>query len=219
MNKLNTILYDLDGTLIDTNEIIINSFKAVFKEYFPETSITKNKILTFIGPTLTQTFREYTKDPFKINEMINSYRKHYRENEFKSFKIYSHVIDTITELKKKGYNLGIVTSKLKDAAWPSFSHYGLDKLFDVFVSLDDITYPKPNKEPIDIALSKFDNVTKAIMIGDNQGDILAGKNAGIYSAGVSWSIKGAPHLMLVEPDFMLKDMNDIFRIINVIEEE
>ena len=57
------------------------------------------------------------------------------------------------------------------------------------------------------------------MIGDNKGDILAGKNAGIYSAGVSWSIKGGAYLMQVEPDFMLSDMNDIFRVLKLIEED
>ena len=57
------------------------------------------------------------------------------------------------------------------------------------------------------------------MIGDNKGDILAGKNAGIYSAGVAWSLKGSAHLMTANPDFMLSDMNDIFRILKLIEEE
>ncbi len=57
------------------------------------------------------------------------------------------------------------------------------------------------------------------MIGDNQGDILSGKNAGIYSAGVAWSLKGSSYLMQVNPDFMLSDMNDIFRILKIIDEE
>jgi pyrophosphatase PpaX len=219
MNKLNTILFDLDGTLIDTNEIIIKSFEAVFQEHFPSISLSRNKILTFIGPTLYETFGHYTKDPFKMEAMVQSYRKYYRENEFQFFKIYPGVIDTLKELKDQGYNLGIVTSKYKDAAWPSFTYYNLNEVFDVFIALDDIKAPKPNKEPVLKALKQFDNVQKAIMIGDNKGDILAGKNAGIYSAGVSWSLKGSSHLMEESPDFMLKDMNDIFRIIKLVEEE
>ena len=219
MKKIDTILFDLDGTLINTNEIIIQSFKYTFDTHFPEVEVTRDKILTFIGPTLQQTFGDYTDDPFLIQEMIDSYRKYYVENEMGLFEIYPEVIEVVSQLKEEGYNLGIVTSKFREAAWPSFTFYELDKIFDVFVSLDEVEHPKPNRNPIDVALSHFEDPKGAIMIGDNKGDILAGKNAGIYSAGVSWSIKGSAYLMEVEPDFMLADMNDVFRVLNQIEEE
>lgn len=219
MNKIDTVLFDLDGTLINTNEIIIQSFKYTFETHFPELQMVTDKILTFIGPTLQQTFGKYTNDPFLIQDMIQSYRKYYVENEMGLFEIYPNVKEVVSKLKEEGYNLGIVTSKFKEAAWPSFTHYDLDKIFDVFISLDEVEHPKPNRNPIDVALSQFDSPKGAIMIGDNKGDILAGKNAGIYSAGVSWSIKGSAHLMQEDPDFMLADMNDIFRILNRIEEE
>ena len=219
MKKIDTVLFDLDGTLINTNEIIIQSFKYTFDTHFPEVEIDRDKILTFIGPTLQQTFSDYTNDPFLIQDMINSYRTYYVENEMGLFEIYPKVIEVVSQLKEEGYNLGIVTSKFKEAAWPSFTFYELDKIFDVFVSLDEVEYPKPNRNPIDVALSHFDSPKGAIMIGDNKGDILAGKNAGIYSAGVSWSIKGAAYLMQAEPDFMLADMNDVFRVLNQIEED
>lgn len=219
MKKIDTILFDLDGTLINTNEIIISSFRSTFNTHFPGLSLTREKILTFIGPTLHDTFSNYTDNPFTLQEMIASYREYYVEFEFGNFEIYPQVLEVIEKLYTQGYNLGIVTSKFKVAAWPSFTHYGLDKFFKVFISLDDVTNPKPNKEPVELALSKFSNVKTSIMIGDNQGDILSGKNAGIYSAGVAWSIKGSAYLMQVKPDFMLADMNDIFRVIKLIEEE
>ena len=219
MKKIDTILFDLDGTLINTNEIIIDSFQSTFDTHFPGMSLSREIILTFIGPTLHDTFSEYTNDPFTIQAMIESYREYYIEYEFDNFEIYPGVLETIKRLFDDGYNLGIVTSKFKEAAWPSFTHYNLDNYFSVFVALDDVKYPKPNKEPVETALSRFPSVKNSIMIGDNQGDILAGKNAGIYSAGVSWSIKGSAHLMEVNPDFMLSNMNDIFRILKLIEEE
>jgi len=219
MKKIDTVLFDLDGTLINTNKIIIESFKYTFDTHFPKIEMTTDKILTFIGPTLQQSFSKYTKDPFVIQEMIDSYRKYYIENEMGMFEIYPDVIEVVSKLKEEGYNLGIVTSKFKEAAWPSFTHYQLDEIFDVFISLDEVEYPKPDRNPIDVALSHFDSPKGAIMIGDNRGDILAGKNAGIHSAGVAWSIKGAAHLMHAEPDFMLTGMKDIFKILNQIEED
>lgn len=219
MKKINTILFDLDGTLINTNEIIIDSFRSTFETHFPGLLMPREEILTFIGPTLYDTFSKYTDDPFAIQSMIESYRDYYVEFEMGNFEIYPEVLDVVKQLHETGYNLGIVTSKFQIAAYPSFSFYGLQKYFSVFVALDDVKKPKPNREPVDLALSRFPDVKEAIMIGDNQGDILAGKNAGIYSAGVAWSIKGSAHLMSVNPDFMLSSMKDIFRVIKIIEGE
>ena len=62
-----------------------------------------------------------------------------------NFKIYPDVLKVIKDLHKKGYNLGIVTSKFRVAAWPSFSHYELEKYFQVFVALDNVDHPKPHR--------------------------------------------------------------------------
>ena len=219
MKKLDTILFDLDGTLINTNDIIINSFRSTFIRHFPKVEVTDKDIHSFIGPTLEQTFYKYTQDPFVVKAMIDSYREFYVILEVGNFKIYPDVYKVIQDLKEKGYNLGILTSKFKVAAWPSFTHYKLDELFDSFTALEHVEYPKPHRNAVDTALKHFPNHKKVIMIGDNQGDILAGKNAGIYSAGVAWSFKGSHHLMQVNPDFMLSSMNDIYRVLNIIEGE
>lgn len=218
MRKLNTILFDLDGTLINTNEIIIRSFVSTFERHFPKIEVSRDKLLTYIGPSLSQTFAEYTNDLFLIQDMINTFREFYVDYEVGNFEIYPNVERVIKRLHEEGYNLGIVTSKFTISAWPSFTFYNLDKYFQVFVGLGHVTNPKPDKEPVLTALSQFENVDKAIMIGDNQGDILSGKNAGIYSAGVAWSIKGSAHLMEVEPDYMLGSIEDIFTIIQKLEE-
>ena len=219
MKKLDTILFDLDGTLIDTNDIIVRSFRSTFDRHFPDVLVTDEDIHSFIGPTLQQTFSNYTKDPFLIQDMIDSYREFYVEYEVGNFNIYPDVLEVVTDLKEKGYNLGILTSKFKVAAWPSFTHYGLENIFDAFTALDDVEYPKPHANAVETALKNFPNHQKAIMIGDNQGDVLAGKNAGIYSAGVAWCLKGPKHLEEVNPDFMLKDMKDIYRVIQEIDED
>ena len=217
MNKLDTILFDLDGTLINTNDIIVRSFRATFNRHFPEKEVTEEMIHSYIGPTLEQTFGEYTSDPFLIQDMIETYREFYVVFEVGNFEIYPDVVEVVSDLKEKGYNLGIVTSKFKEAAWPSFTHYHLDELFDSFTALDHVEHPKPHRNAIDMALSHYPDYTGAIMIGDNQGDILAGKNAGIYSAGVAWALKGKNHLLEVEPDFILEDMKDIYRVLDEIE--
>ena len=219
MKKIDTILFDLDGTLIDTNKVIYESFRYSFKENLPEVELTNEIIGTFVGPTLHQTYSKYTDSEEIINNMIASYREFYVDFEMGNFEIYPHVLEVLNKLKQDGYNLCIVTSKFKEAAWPSFTYYGMEKIFDAFVALDDVEIPKPDRNPIDVALSHFPGYKGAIMIGDNQSDVLAGKNAGIPGIGVSWSFKGADYLKEVDPDYMLSDMYDIFRVIKEIEEE
>ena len=148
MAKLDTILFDLDGTLINTNNIIIRSFQSTFKRHFPDLSISRDTILTFIGPTLHETYNKYTDDPSLVLDMIQSYREFYVKYEVGNFEIYPQVEEVVKELYDLGYNLGIVTSKFKIAAWPSFTYYHLEKYFSVFVALEDVLNPKPNKEPI-----------------------------------------------------------------------
>jgi len=212
MKKVDTLLFDLDGTLIDTNAIIIESFKHTFNKYVPDFKFDIELFKTFIGPTLEETFTKHANKEF-VSDMINEYRKFYKENEYDYFKIYPNVLEVISKLKEEGYNLAIVTTKFKESAWPSFTHFGLNKYFDVFIALDHVEKPKPNREPIDKALAKFEH-SGAIMIGDNQGDLLAGKNAGIFSCGVAWSFKGMKHLLKVNPDFMIEDMKDLFTILD-----
>lgn len=208
--KVNTVLFDLDGTLIDTNGIIMAAFKHTFETYVPEVEYDIELFKSFIGPSLQATFSKYV-DEETVQLMIKEYRDYYTKNEFDYFEIYPNVLEVVKELKEKGYNLGIVTTKFEEAAMPSFTHYGLEAYFDCFVALDHVENPKPNREPIDVALSQL-NHTGAIMIGDNRGDILAGKNAGIYSCGVAWSFKGREYLEEVNPDYMLEDMTDLLGI-------
>ncbi len=209
--KVNTVLFDLDGTLIDTNGIIMASFKNAFEKYVPELEYDEELFKTFIGPSLEQTFSQYV-DVETVQLMVDEYRSYYKKNEFDYFEIYPNVIETLKELKTRGIYTGIVTTKFKEAAMPSFNHYGLGQFFDCFVALDHVEKPKPDREPVDKALMQIPH-TGAIMVGDNKGDIFAGKNAGIYSCGVSWSFKGKEYLERANPDFMLEDMTDLLDIL------
>jgi len=85
MNKINTLLFDLDGTLVNTNEIIIESYKHAFREHLPEKHFTREAIIDMIGPPLDEIFSNYTKSPFKIKKMIDTYRLFYKAHEHDHF--------------------------------------------------------------------------------------------------------------------------------------
>jgi pyrophosphatase PpaX len=212
-NKITTILFDLDGTLIDTNELIISSFLHTLEHYYPS-QYKREDVLPFLGPTLKETFEKM--DESKVDEMIATYRKYNLEKHDSIVTDFPTVLETIITLKEKGYKIGIVTTKIMDVVQKGLKVTKLDPYFDVIVALDHVEKAKPDPEPIFNALAQLGSTPEeTIMVGDNYHDILAGKNAGTKTAGVAWSIKGREYLEQYHPDYMFDEMSDLLRILGV----
>jgi pyrophosphatase PpaX len=210
-NNINTLLFDLDGTLIDTNELIISTYLHTLEKYYPGKYIRED-VLPFLGPTLHEVFGEM--DPDRVEEMVLEYRTYNLANHDALVKEFAGVMETIDTLKKKGYKLAIVTTKREDVAFKGLRLMKLDSYFDVMIAYDHVKKVKPDPEPIFLALEKLGSKPEeALMVGDNFHDVLAGKNAGTKTAGVAWSIKGREYLAKYEPDFMLENMTDLLTIL------
>ncbi|MGM9987738.1 MAG: pyrophosphatase PpaX [Bacillaceae bacterium] len=212
--KVNTILFDLDGTLIDTNELIIQTFLHTLGNYYPE-KYKREDVVHFIGPSLRETFTSI--DESRADEMIQAYRAYNIEKHDEYVTIFETVYDAIAQLKEKGYKLGIVTTKMQPVVNMGLDLTKLTSFFDVVVTLDDVENAKPHPEPIYHALSLLDSQPhQAMMVGDNHHDILAGKNAGVKTAGVAWALKGIDYLQSFEPDYILHSMHDLITILEEI---
>lgn len=212
MLPIDTVLFDLDGTLVDSNELIIETFKRTYKVHFPNLNYAHSEIVQMMGPPLSETFFHLAKDENKVNEMINTYRKIYKSIEFDYISLYPGVIESLTSLKNSGYKLGIVTTKFKGSALPSIKHYQIDNFVDVIIGLDDVVHHKPHPEPIYKALEKIKHQS-VLIVGDSPSDLLAGKNAGILTCGVDWSYR-KEELFLMKPDFWLTDFMQLHALIN-----
>ncbi|MBY0123406.1 pyrophosphatase PpaX [Bacillus sp. S/N-304-OC-R1] len=211
--QVNTILFDLDGTLIDTNELIISSFLHVLGNYYPD-CYKREDVIPFLGPTLRETFESI--NPEKVEEMIVAYREFNIGNHDLLVKEFPGVFETVKTLKESGYKIGIVTTKMLKTVKMGLSLTKLDQFFDVVVALDHVQKPKPDPEPILKALELLQSKPEeAIMVGDNSHDILGGKNAGTKTAGVAWSVKGKEFLQGFQPDYMLDNMADLLDILKV----
>ncbi|RSD25132.1 pyrophosphatase PpaX [Mesobacillus subterraneus] len=212
-NKIDTVLFDLDGTLIDTNELIISSFLHTMETYYPG-QYKREDVLPFLGPSLKETFEAMDAEGYE--EMIKTYRTYNLANHDLLVKSFEGVYETVRTLKENGFHLGIVTTKLSDVVQMGLKLTGLDEFFEVIVALDHVEKAKPDPEPLLKALDLLgSSPERAIMVGDNHHDILGGKNAGTKTAGVSWSIKGREHLEEYKPDYILENMADILPILGV----
>ena len=209
--KTKALLFDFDGTLLDTNELIVQTFMHIFDEKFPGQFSTQD-CLKFIGPSLKQTFDELT--PGETEEMIKKYKEWNTAHHDELVKGYDAVVETLEQLRNEGIKLAIVSTKSREGLAHGIKVLGAEHLFEVIISMDEVTHVKPHPEPVLLALEKL-GVSKeeAIMIGDNSHDIEGGQNAGVRTAGVAWSAKGESYLQQFHPDYMLHHMSDLLEIV------
>ena len=210
--NINTVLFDLDGTLIDTNELIYVSFKYTFEKY--GYSFSKEEILHFNGPPLIDTFIQVNAE--KANDMLQTYREHNFEHHNELVSVFPNVIETLDCLKENGIKMGIVSTKMRNGVELGLEVTGLKSYFDSIISLDDVHNAKPHPEPVLKGMKELNGSPETtIMVGDNYQDIESGKNAGVKTAGVAWSLKGVDLLKQYHPTYILEDMRDLIPIIEV----
>lgn len=205
---IQTILFDLDGTLIDTNPLILKSFEHTLSYYYPDRTFTQAELLPFIGPTLEKSFSEMNADLWK--EMVAFYRSYNIAMHDALVLEYPGVLDGLRQLKQQGYKMAVVTSKSRRVALQGIELFGLTHLFDAVIAADDVTEEKPAVEPFEKAMALLGATREeTIMVGDNDTDIHGGKNAGLKTVAVGWAIKGRPYLEALQPDVIIDSMEQL----------
>ncbi|MCV2231364.1 HAD-IA family hydrolase [Paracholeplasma manati] len=209
---IDTVLFDLDGTLIDSNHLIITTFKYVFETELPHIQMKEEDYFPFIGPTLVQGFGKYVQDEAQIQHLIQVYRKKNLELHDDYVKAFEGAQALLIHLKSRGIQTGIVSSKMHFLIERGLKVTGLLPYFDVIIGSDDVVNHKPHPEPIQKALSLFDDIDEAIYVGDHPNDILSGKAAGIKTIGMnySWNLED---LKKAKADYYLDTLIQIKEVI------
>lgn len=211
MKNIQTILFDLDGTLLNTNELIIQSFMHTFNQYGLD--FTREQIVEFNGPPLVETFEKI--DPDQAQEMIKVYRDFNHAEHETYVTAFPGVMETLEKLQALDVKVGIVTTKLRYAVNLGMNITGLDQYFDTVITLEDVTHAKPHPEPVLKAMEELGGIAETtLMIGDNAQDIEAGQHAGVQTAGVAWSQRGAAYLEQFNPTYMLQTMTDLLGLVD-----
>jgi HAD superfamily hydrolase (TIGR01549 family) len=206
---IKTFLFDLDGTLIDTPKIILETFKDIFNTYLPDVKLSKKEYEDFLGHTLFQTIGNYEKDENRRKLIIEAYHDLSNERINQTLDVYPKAKETLMYLKKKGIKIGVVTSKLRTKASMHLKQAGLLEYIDGIIGYEDVTKHKPDKEPIIKALELLNSKKEeTIYIGDHENDIKSAKNAGIISCAVSYSIR-LQELLFEQPDYIIDELENL----------
>ena len=208
------IIFDLDGTLLNTDLLIKKSFIHTFKKYKPGYTLSEEELLSFLGPSLKNTFSRYVEED-QVDELIQYYREYNHAHHEDYVTIYPYVEEMLKYLKAQDFPLAVVTTKYKKAAILGLDLFNITPYFDVIIGENDVKHSKPDPEGILCALKKL-NCQEGYYVGDNVTDIQAGKNAGIKTVGVKWSPKGYALIEKEHPDLLI---NDYQEFINYIKEK
>lgn len=181
-NKI--ILFDLDGTLIDSTEAILESFTVAFETFGVDVADAE-AIKAEIGHPLDSMFMTLGIKEDKVWEFVDAYKAHYRQISCAKTILLPHAKEAVS-LASKCAVLGVVTTKTAKYSIELLEHMGLMQYFEVLIGREDVQNPKPHPEPIRKALAKLPSDTKEIwMVGDTCMDMIAANSAKVGSVGVT----------------------------------
>lgn len=211
LEAVDTILFDLDGTLVDTVDLIRQSFRFSTRQVLGRT-FSDETVLKDIGIPLR--FQMEALSKVKAGELIKTYQRFYNRSHDRLIKKYPHVSSLVGELKKKGYKLGIVTSKRRQSSQRNLKVCGLEGYFEVMVAFEDVTEYKPEPAPVLEALRQIDSSPLGtLLVGDSPYDIESGKGAGVLTAAALWGPYDLDRLLESGPHILLRDIRELLQIL------
>ncbi|WP_186579809.1 HAD family hydrolase [Aquibacillus kalidii] len=213
---MKAVIFDFDGTLADTLPVCFYSFQAVFRD-FDNKEVTPDEIKAMFGPSETGIIRENLIDS-NHDKAIELYYEKYSEKHNELVLENEEINDLLLSLKREGYKLGIVTGKARRSLLISLHCLNMNDLFDVIITGDDVTIPKPHPEGLNKALAQLNiKNTDAIFLGDSDADISAGKQAHVHTIGVNWLPNYQTLAFAVQPDEMLSNINEFKQVLEKLQ--
>ena len=211
--RFRVLLFDLDGTLIDSGPIILASMRYASVTVLgrePDEALVRAAIG---GPGLVAQMRDL--DPERVDELVDVYRAH-NEPLHDTLEACVGILELLPELYRRGHQLGIVTAKRRATVQLAFARFPLlAELTDVLVGAEDTERHKPDADPVVEALRRLDAMPEeAVYVGDSPFDIRAGKAAGVFTIGVGWGgIHHDERLLAEKPDAFVQHPGEILALV------
>lgn len=208
------ILFDLDGTLVDTRSSIMAAYQRVFKEELPQVDLSQVDQDAWVGPPLTVTFSKYTND---LEPLVEKYIKYNQEFQKTMIKPIMHAKELLEKLKADGYQLGIVSSKRHQGIEYSLGLCGLGDYFDVIVGVDEVTNHKPHPEGILKACQLLGKGHDSVVyVGDSIMDIQAAQAAGVFSIAY---LDEPKRLQEMQASGANQKISDLLEVVDILKED
>ncbi|MGA8264251.1 MAG: HAD-IA family hydrolase [Ignavibacteriaceae bacterium] len=206
MKNFEGIIFDIDGTMTSTNDLIFASFNHVMSKYLNK-SLTKNEIISLFGPTEDVILEEWTGEDYP--KARQDYYDFYSENHAMA-DLYPGIFEILTFIKSQKIPLSIFTGKGKDAAVITLKKLNIYDFFDMIITGNDVKEHKPSPEGIMMFLEKFKlKPKKVLMIGDSPSDIQASRGAGVKIASVLWDSYSQAKEIELKSDYVFHEVSEL----------
>lgn len=211
---IKTVIFDFDGTIMNTNEVIIASWQHTYRTYLGHEMPVERITSCFGEPLLITLAREFPDiDP---QEAAAVYRTFQKENASGLVALFPGIRELLAALKEAGYKLGIVTSRTRESAVNYLQMFDIASYFDDLVTCEDTQVHKPNPEPLLLGLKKLGaQAEETLMIGDSPFDIKCANQAGVRSVLVDWRITADENAQVGQAaaDFQIKEPLELLSIL------
>lgn len=209
--SLECILFDLDGTLIDTIELIRESMRhataTVLGEALPDDVLMRN-----VGVPLINQMREFS--PEHADALLAAYREHNHRVHDVMVKEYPGVETALERFSARGLKMGIVTSKSRAVALMGIDRFSLMRFFETLVACDDVPIHKPEPYPLLHAAQQLGvEITRCAYVGDSPHDMAASIAAGSISIAATWGGFTKERVLEPGPEYVAESIADVEAIL------
>lgn len=202
------VLFDLDGTTIDTNELIIESLQYVILAHCGQMP-SREAIIPRMGGTLADQLRHFSGRE-DVSGLAAAYRAYQYERYDDRVKLFPGVLEMIRRLSGAGLKIGVVTNKSRETSIRTLDMLGLRRYVDALVTVGDVEHPKPHPEPVLKAMRLLSaRPEETAMVGDSPHDILAARAAGATAIAVGWSLKPREELLAAGAWRIIESMEEL----------
>jgi pyrophosphatase PpaX len=178
------LLFDLDGTLTDSIDLIVHCYQKTVKEFLGQ-ELTRDEVIPAIGCSLFALFAALSPDRWP--QMVAEYRAEYARLADDWVTLYTEITDVFTLLESKNIPIGVVTSKGSDSALPALARFGLDERIAMLVTFEDTETHKPDPAPLLLAAERLELAPEICWyVGDSTHDLIAARAAGMRGLGALW---------------------------------
>lgn len=203
------VIFDIDGTLLDTGELIFSSFEHTLKTH-GVTPVAREDIKERIGPPLFEIY-ESLAPHLNPADLVETHRLFQIDNLHLS-KPFLNTLKTLETLKKMGIKIAAVTNRTSRSSIKTLQMAKIDHLFEIIISPEDVSHEKPDPEGIFLALKHMKIAPEeALMVGDTSADVGAGKAAEVKTVGITHGIRG-DSIKEYNPDFLIHNLSELLTL-------
>jgi len=212
---IRTVLFDLDGTLVDSRDLILGSYRHVMRTHLGR-ELPDDRWLSTMGRPLKVQLADFARDQEEADAMLATYLAHNRATHDEMIRPFPGVRDVLERLAGSGYPLGIVSSKHSDGIRSALRSCSLPaEWFRVVIGSDGVERHKPDPEPVRAALEAVEerDPARAVYVGDSIHDLRAGRAAGTKTAAALWGPFGRSELAPGSPDYWLEGIEELEEVL------